>query len=43
VLLTATGTVKTKLGESYAKELRKIPLEDNTVGRKIMDFFRRPL
>jgi hypothetical protein len=33
-MLTAVIYIfETVLGESYAKELRKIPLADNTVGR----------
>ena len=29
--------VKTTFGQSYSNQLRKIPLADNTVGRKIDD------
>jgi len=37
VLSAAVDIVETVLGESYAKELRKIPPADNTKGRKISD------
>jgi hypothetical protein len=37
VLPAVIDTVETMFGESQAKELRKIPLTDNTVGRIISD------
>jgi hypothetical protein len=37
VLPATFDIVATLLGASYAKEFRKIPLEDNTVGRRISD------
>lgn len=33
----AIDMVKIMFGESYAKQLRQIPLADNTVGRRIDD------
>ena len=36
-LPTAIDMVKIMFGEPYAKQLRQIPLADNTVGRKIND------
>jgi len=41
-LPAAIGIVETMLGESYDKELKKIPLADNNV-RGISIYFRRPL
>jgi hypothetical protein len=37
VLPVASDIIETTLGESYAKELRKIPLLDNHVVRSISD------
>ena len=37
VLPAAIDMVKIMLGEPYAKQLRQIPLADNTVGRRIND------
>jgi hypothetical protein len=37
VLPPAVDTVETKLGESHAKDLRKIPLAGNTVGTRLSD------
>ena len=37
VLPAAIQMVSTMIGDSYADELRKIPLADNTVGRRISD------
>ena len=37
VLLAAIDLVKTTFGESYAKQLRQIPLAGNTIGRRIND------
>jgi hypothetical protein len=39
--LAATDVIETVLGESYAKELRKVPLTDNTVGRRIYRIFHK--
>jgi len=37
MLPAATDTVETMLGKSCAEELRKIPLADNSVWRRISD------
>ncbi|XP_035211445.1 protein FAM200A-like [Stegodyphus dumicola] len=37
VLLAAIDMIETMLGESYADQLKIIPLADNTVGRRICD------
>jgi len=37
VLPAATDIVETVLGDSYVKELQKISLADNTVGRIMSD------
>jgi hypothetical protein len=37
VLPAATDIVETVLGDSYVKELQKISLADNTVGRIMLD------
>jgi hypothetical protein len=38
VLLTAVDIIGTMLEESYAKELRKIPFEGDTLGRTVSVF-----
>jgi hypothetical protein len=37
MLRAAFDKIEAMLGESCAKELQKIPLPDNTVGRRISD------
>jgi hypothetical protein len=37
VLPVAIDTLETMLSQSYATQLPKIPLADNTVGRRISD------
>ena len=41
VLLAAIDMVKIMFGESYAKQLRQIPLSDNTVSRELMIYLKK--